>query len=41
MRIEFSWRYWVMGVYFDRGGGVIRVYPIPFVRISLGSEHDN
>jgi hypothetical protein len=36
MKIEFSFRYAVLGVYKDRDAAVWRVYPLPFVRISLG-----
>lgn len=35
-RVDVSLRYWVMGVYLDRGLKIIRIYPIPFVRISFG-----
>lgn len=35
-RIEFSWRYGVVGVYKDHDWPVVRIYPIPFVRISIG-----
>lgn len=33
--IEFSWRYGVVGVYLDRSKKTVRIYPIPFVRITL------
>jgi hypothetical protein len=33
--IEFSFRYAVAGIYFDRDGSTVRVYPIPFVRITF------
>lgn len=36
MKAEFSFRYGVAGVYKDRGLPVWRIYPLPFVRISLG-----
>ena len=36
MVIEFSRRYGVIGVYRDRDGLVWRIYPVPFVRISIG-----
>jgi hypothetical protein len=35
MKAEFSFRYAVIGFYLDRGGKILRVYPVPFVRISL------
>jgi hypothetical protein len=38
MKIEFSFRYGVMGVYIDRTGTAIRFYPIPFVRITFGDD---
>jgi hypothetical protein len=31
---ECSWRYCVIGIYKDRAQPVVRVYPVPFVRIS-------
>lgn len=37
MKIEFSWRYAVMGVYLDRDQSTVRVYPFPFVRITIGN----
>lgn len=40
MKIEFSFRYVVVGAYLDRGRNVLRVYPLPFVRISIGKERD-
>lgn len=36
MKIECSWRYCVMGIYKDRDKPVIRIYPVPFVRVTLG-----
>lgn len=33
--ISFSWRYGVTGWYLDRGLGVLRLYPVPFVRLSI------
>ena len=36
LNVEFSWRYFVIGVYKDRGSNVVRIYPLPFVRISIG-----
>lgn len=38
MKIEFSWRYGVIGVYKDRNPGVWRVYPVPFIRVTLGDH---
>ena len=38
MKIEFSWRYGVMGVYRDRDEPIWRVYPVPFVRITVGAH---
>lgn len=35
MKVEFSYRYLVVGVYFDRDGEMMRIYPLPFVRISI------
>jgi hypothetical protein len=32
---EFSWRYGVVGLYRDRDLPLLRVYPCPFVRITL------
>jgi hypothetical protein len=34
--IQFSWRYAVIGVYKDRDTSAVRVYPLPFVRITFG-----
>lgn len=36
MKIELSFRYGVVGIYVDRGRRIVRMYPIPFVRISFG-----
>jgi hypothetical protein len=36
MKIELSLRYAVIGFYLDRDRSILRVYPLPFVRISLG-----
>ena len=36
MRVEFSLRYGVVGAYLDRDGRSLRVYPLPFVRVSIG-----
>ena len=38
MKIELSWRYGVVGLYIDRGGRIVRIYPVPFVRITLGER---
>ena len=35
MKIEFSLRYGVMGIYKDRDLPIWRVYPVPFIRITL------
>lgn len=32
---DFSFRYLVWGVYFDRDPNIIRIYPIPCFRITL------
>ena len=37
--IEFSWRYGVIGIYKDRGKPIVRIYPLPFVRITLERVH--
>jgi hypothetical protein len=37
IRLEFSWRYLVVGVYRDRVNPVWRIYPAPFVRLTVGS----
>jgi hypothetical protein len=36
MRLEVSWRYFVLGAYVDRDRRTIRFYPLPFVRLSFG-----
>jgi hypothetical protein len=33
--VSFSWRYGVVGVYKDREKPIVRIYPLPFVRITL------
>jgi hypothetical protein len=33
--VNRSWRYFVMGVYADRDKPIVRIYPCPFVRVSL------
>lgn len=33
--IDFSFRYVVLGVYFDRNLTITRIYPLPFVRLSI------
>lgn len=35
MKVEFSWRYAVIGIYKDRDSSAIRVYPFPFIRVTL------
>lgn len=36
MKIEFSLRYAVLGVYLDRTLRRLRWYPVPFVRVTIG-----
>jgi hypothetical protein len=36
LKVEFSRRYAVVGVYRDRSGSFWRVYPLPFVRVTIG-----
>jgi len=36
MSIELSWRYGVIGIYRDRSGSPWRIYPLPFVRVTVG-----
>lgn len=36
MKINFSVRYGVMGIYKDQEFPVVRIYPVPFVRITVG-----
>jgi hypothetical protein len=33
--IQFSYRYAVIGLYADRDEPFIRIYPLPFVRITV------
>jgi hypothetical protein len=33
---EFSWRYCVWGIYRVRDAQALRVYPLPFIRITIG-----
>jgi hypothetical protein len=35
MKVEFSWRYGVVGIYKDRDTPAVRIYPLPFVRITV------
>lgn len=35
LKIEFSARYGVMGIYLDRGLPIVRLYPLPFLRITV------
>lgn len=35
LSVEFSLRYGVIGVYRDQYNPIFRIYPLPFVRISL------
>ena len=36
MKLDFSIRYGIMGIYKDRDHPVVRIYPLPFIRITLG-----
>jgi hypothetical protein len=36
MTVEFSLRYGVVGIYKDRDSQKIRIYPLPFVRVTFG-----
>jgi hypothetical protein len=36
VKIEFSLRYGVVGIYVDRDEPIVRVYPMPFVRVTFG-----
>lgn len=38
MKLEFSLRYGVMGVYKDRDTNAVRVYPLPFIRVTIGGS---
>jgi hypothetical protein len=38
--IEVSFRYGVIGVYKDRDAAILRVYPLPFVRLSVSMKED-
>jgi hypothetical protein len=40
VKVEFSWRYGVMGIYKDRDEPIVRIYPVPSVRITLGSARE-
>jgi hypothetical protein len=33
---DYSRRYGVIGIYKDRALRVVRIYPVPFVRVSIG-----
>ena len=37
VRVEVSKRYGVLGVYKDRDRKVIRIYPLPFVRVTVNA----
>ena len=39
MKTEFSFRYAVIGLYLDRDGEILRVYPLPFIRMSVRIRH--
>lgn len=32
--LDWSWRYGVIGVFADSSGQIVRIYPVPFVRLS-------
>ena len=34
--LDYSRRYGVIGIYKDRDLRVVRIYPLPFVRLSIG-----
>jgi hypothetical protein len=36
LTVEFSLRYCVVGIYKDRNRAVLRIYPLPFIRITVG-----
>jgi hypothetical protein len=36
MKVEFSLRYGVVRIYRDRDGSTSRIYPVPFVRPTIG-----
>jgi hypothetical protein len=38
VRLDWSLRYGVIGIYKDRDYPLVHIYPVPFVRISLGSK---
>lgn len=38
MKIQFAWRYFVIGFYVDRNKKILRIYPLPFVRISFNEN---
>lgn len=35
MKVEFSFRYLVIGAYLDRDKTYLRIYPLPLVRVSI------
>jgi hypothetical protein len=37
LKIEFSFRYGVIGIYRDRNQPIVRVYPVPFMRITFAT----
>lgn len=37
--VDFSPRYFVVGLYLDRSLDIVRVYPVPFVRINFISKY--
>jgi hypothetical protein len=34
--VEFSLRYGVLGIYKDRDKPIVRIYPLPFIRVTVG-----
>lgn len=38
MKIEWSFRYGVLGIYKDRDRPIYRWYPLPFVRLTINLE---
>ena len=38
MKIAFSLRYGVVGIYVDRNGSTVHVYPLPFIRVTLAPK---
>jgi hypothetical protein len=38
--VDISWRYGVVGWYKDRTRPIVRIYPIPFIRVTIGLVSD-